>query len=47
MVKHESGMQLVASVIAYIFFFSFFSGKFAVLPTHGFAGDKLVLAGSR
>ena len=45
MVKHESGMQLVASVIAYIFFF--FSGKFAVLPTHGFAGDKLVLAGSR
>ena len=46
MVKHESGMQLVASVIAYIFFY-FFSGKFAVLPTHGFAGDKLVLAGSR
>ena len=31
MVKHESGMQLVASVISYIFLL-FFSGKFAVIP---------------
>ena len=31
-------------MISYIF--SFHSGKFAVLPTHGLAGDKLVPAGS-
>ena len=31
-------------MISYIFLF--FSGKFAVLPTLGLAGDKLVPAGS-